>query len=311
MHSMGNVIDMRRFSGLRHRLPWTFRTFTVGAWLFAACRRSRPFSARTRSFPASSSPRAAADVEIGRGWGAIYFLIYWTAVFTAFLTAFYTGRAFFKTFFGPEKLPSPDDPEADPSEKAAHGHGDHGHHEIGHESPPSMIIPLMALAICAIVVGLIFGPTGWFEHHIARTPGFESAAMKAEEHGTDWATMIFGTLVGIAGLALSWNLYGKRSDEPGPAGFPDSAALQSVASQVLGRSRFTSGSSSSPALALQVCVGVRQSGDRRRGEPRRPDAAAVRQRIPFAVQNGLVQFYAAAMILGLLVLIGTLISWRR
>ena len=28
------------------------------------------------------------------------------------MTAFYTGRAFFMTFWGPEKLPSPDDPEA-------------------------------------------------------------------------------------------------------------------------------------------------------------------------------------------------------
>src|SRR4029077_7603048 len=30
MHSMGGVIDMRRFRGLRHRLPWTFRTFAAG-----------------------------------------------------------------------------------------------------------------------------------------------------------------------------------------------------------------------------------------------------------------------------------------
>ena len=38
--------------------------------------------------------------------------VYWIAVLTAFMTAFYTGRAFFLTFFGPEKLPSPDDPQA-------------------------------------------------------------------------------------------------------------------------------------------------------------------------------------------------------
>ena len=43
----------------------------------------------------------------------MYTAIYWVATLTALLTAFYTGRAFFKTFFGPEKLPSPDDPEAD------------------------------------------------------------------------------------------------------------------------------------------------------------------------------------------------------
>ena len=45
---------------------------------------------------------------------------------TSFMTAFYTGRAFFMTFWGPEKLPSPDDPEAQESvageRRAAHGH---------------------------------------------------------------------------------------------------------------------------------------------------------------------------------------------
>ena len=43
------------------------------------------------------------------------------ATLTAFLTAFYTGRAFFMTFFGPEKLPSPDDPEALAEAEAARG----------------------------------------------------------------------------------------------------------------------------------------------------------------------------------------------
>ena len=31
MHAMGDVIDMRRFRGLRHRLPYTCATFAVGA----------------------------------------------------------------------------------------------------------------------------------------------------------------------------------------------------------------------------------------------------------------------------------------
>ncbi|MCA9179399.1 MAG: NADH-quinone oxidoreductase subunit L [Planctomycetales bacterium] len=35
MHAMGNVIDMRRFSGLRHRMPWTYRTFAVGCLALA------------------------------------------------------------------------------------------------------------------------------------------------------------------------------------------------------------------------------------------------------------------------------------
>ncbi len=31
MHAMGGVIDMRRFGGLRHKMPWTHLTFAIGA----------------------------------------------------------------------------------------------------------------------------------------------------------------------------------------------------------------------------------------------------------------------------------------
>ena len=35
MHAMGGVIDMRRFGGLRHRMPYTCWTFAVGALALA------------------------------------------------------------------------------------------------------------------------------------------------------------------------------------------------------------------------------------------------------------------------------------
>src|SRR4029078_2429619 len=64
---------------------------------------------------------AHAATELGHpARGALYTVVFVVAVVTVFMTAFYTGRAFFLTFFGPEKLPSPDDPEADPSESHAH-----------------------------------------------------------------------------------------------------------------------------------------------------------------------------------------------
>ena len=36
MHAMGDVIDMRRFRGLRHRLPYTCATFAVGGLALSA-----------------------------------------------------------------------------------------------------------------------------------------------------------------------------------------------------------------------------------------------------------------------------------
>ena len=115
------------------------------------------------------------------------------------MTAFYTGRAFFMTFWGPEKLPSPDDPEAPrPSRGSghgdhephghgpgrAHGHG-HGHHDVGHESPPIMTYPADGPGrLCACWSGLVFGPTHWFEHHLEQTLGLRGAGHTASTAST-------------------------------------------------------------------------------------------------------------------------------
>src|SRR5262249_50683805 len=159
MHAMGDVIDMRRFRGLRHRMPITCWTFAVGGLALAAIPPLSGFFSKDEILGALSG---AVHSSHEYGWGWIYLSIYWLAIGTAFLTAFYTGRAFFMTFFGPEKLPSPDDPEAPPAADAhgSHGHADDhhggGHHDIGHESPPIMALPLLILAGRTVLVGPVF-----------------------------------------------------------------------------------------------------------------------------------------------------------
>jgi NADH-quinone oxidoreductase subunit L len=226
MHSMGGVIDMRRFGGLRHRMPITCWTFAVGGLALSGIPIFAGFFSKDEIL---SALHLASRSSAHLGWGAVYALVYWVAVITAFLTAFYTGRAFFRTFFGPEKLPSPDDPEADPAADAGHGsshadpghgHGDelgggHGHDEhLGHESPPVMTYPLIVLAVGAALVGLVFGPTGWFEHHLGHTFGFERLGHPEHGHGTDWLTMLVGTLAGVLGLGLSYVMYAQPSPIP-------------------------------------------------------------------------------------------------
>ncbi len=233
MHAMGDVIDMRRFGGLRHRLPHTYLTFAVGALALSGI------------FPLSgffSKDEVLLAIKLaGHDGGSIYVLIYWVAVFTAFLTAFYTGRAFFMTFLGPEKLPSPDDPEAPPVATASDvhsqhgGHGDdhshsltdshgHGGSHVGHESPPIMTYPLFALAGCTVLIGLVCvvawpfaGTTEWFAHHLHATLGF--ASLGHEEHGFDWWTAMIGTIAGVGGLFLSYLMYAQPS--PLPARFAE------------------------------------------------------------------------------------------
>jgi len=225
MHAMGGVIDMRRFRGLRHRLPTTCWTFAIGGLALCGIPPFAGFFSKDEILTALKL--ASHETEHGGGTG--YVLIYWLAVLTAMMTAFYTGRAFFLTFFGPEKLPSPDDPEAAEEAGAAHGGHGHGHDDshshghgdghdshFGHESPPVMTLPLMILAGCAVLVGLLFGPTHWFEHHVIKyTLGFENLKHPEHPHGFDLVTASVGTFVGLLGLGVSYLLYAKPSAQPG------------------------------------------------------------------------------------------------
>jgi len=216
MHSMGGVIDMRRFGGLRHRMPITCGTFAIGALALMGI----PIFAGFWSKDDILASLHLATIEsrgLGGAYSGVYLTVYWVAIFTAFLTAFYTGRAFFLTFFGPEKLPSPDDPEADPDEAHdAHGHGGgHDSHDshFGHEAPPLMWIPLAILAACALLAGVVFGPTEWFAHHLEHSPGLE--APEGWHHAFDWSTATISTVGALLGLGLSYAFYGLRSAAPG------------------------------------------------------------------------------------------------
>ena len=227
MHAMGDVIDMRRFRGLRHRLPVTCWTFAVGGLALSAIFPLSGFFSKDEILTSLKSAAARAR-DLGLGWHWVYFLVYLLAILTSFMTAFYTGRAFFMTFWGPEKLPSPDDPEApepapavagpSPGQLASgHGHADAhapGHEShVGHESPPIMTYPLIALAGCTGLIGLIClvagpfaGTTEWFAHHLDATFAFED--LGHAEHHFDWGTALLGTLAAVSGIGLSYVRYG-------------------------------------------------------------------------------------------------------
>ena len=242
MHAMGGVIDMRRFGGLRKRLPYTYWTFLAGALALSGIPIFAGFWSKDEILAALSLASHEAH-EVGIR-GGVFTFVYGIAIFTAGLTAFYTFRAFFMTFHGPEKLPSPDDPEAEPDEAhghghshaasadaeathgesrepvpAGHGHDDHGHdhggHDshFGHESPPLMWIPLVVLAACAVLVGLIFGPTHLFEHQLMKTPGFEHE-LPHVEHGADYVSMALGTIAALLGVGVAYAFYGRPSPIP-------------------------------------------------------------------------------------------------
>ena len=188
MHSMGNVIDMRRFSGLRSVLPVTHWTFLCGAAALAAVPLTSGFWSKDEIL--SVTFEASAMEWSRRG---IYAVLLIMALVTAGLTAFYTFRAYFLTFWGEVKIP----PEA-------------GHH--AHESPAIMTVPLMILAVGALFAGMAVGTpftpflTEYLQHHWIRA-AFSSAWLPDKAEHINMPLMTGGILFSLGGIAVAFWMY--------------------------------------------------------------------------------------------------------
>jgi len=106
-------------------------------------------------------------------------------VLTAGMTAFYTGRAFFVATMGSNETP---------------GHP--------HEAPPAMKLPLVVLALLAVVAGLA-----------ARLiPGLFSASIAPRSEALEHAPLFVPALAmaaALTGLVLAYVLYQRRGFDPG------------------------------------------------------------------------------------------------
>jgi NADH-quinone oxidoreductase subunit L len=181
MHSMGDVIDMRRFSGLKHALPITHKTFLVGALALAGLPVLSGFWSKDEIIAVLS------EGTHGGRFANVYMWLFGVSLLTAVLTAFYTFRAYFLTFHGPEKFP----------EEA-------GHHP--HDAPPIMAWPLIILAVFAAGIGLVVGPTGLFAHYLAHMQGLPQSG----PHVFHWGVMGASTLAAVAGIGVAWAMYKNR-----------------------------------------------------------------------------------------------------
>jgi NADH-quinone oxidoreductase subunit L len=76
-----------------------------------------------------------------------------------------------------------------------------------------MTLPLLILAVCALLAGICFGPTHLFEHHLQKTFGWE--LLGHGEHGSDLATALISTIGGLLGIGLAYRFYAAESPVPG------------------------------------------------------------------------------------------------
>lgn len=186
MHAMGDVIDMRRFSGLRHSLPITHGTFLVGAAALAGVPLLAGFWSKDDILA------VLAEASHSQEYGLFFGIIRAVAMATALLTAFYTFRAYFKTFWGPEKFP----------EEA-------GHHP--HDATPVMAWPLRILAVCAAFIGLAVGPTYLFAGYLQQTMGLSPV----ESHHLHWDVMLTSSIIALGGIGFAWMFYVASPGIPG------------------------------------------------------------------------------------------------
>ena len=160
--------NMSDMGGLKDKMPWTFWTMLVGSLALAGFPLVGGFW---------SKDELLVTAQTGHLWLFVTFLV------TAVITAYYTARMVMLTFFGPYK----------------------GHAEP-HESPPSMVGPLVVLAIATVVAGFLGSP---FLRFI-----FADWVHVGELHAQSFHGLvaIIGSIAALLGLAGGYLLYRERRD---------------------------------------------------------------------------------------------------
>jgi NADH-quinone oxidoreductase subunit L len=133
------------------------------------------------------------DEILAKAWTSGHYGIWLVGVLGATLTAFYMTRLYVLAFRGPSRL--------------SH---DAEHHL--HESPPSMIVPLVVLAVLSFAGGWVGLPFQEGGHAFERwlRPVMEAGGLAAHHEAspaTEWALILVSVAVAVGGMAMAFNAY--------------------------------------------------------------------------------------------------------
>lgn len=226
MHALAGQLDLRKMSGLRHKMPVTCWLMFLGCLALAGFPFTAGFFSKdmiladvmSRAYVAGSDGHLHLTTNL-------YFWLAMLGLFTAFLTAYYTFRLWFRVFMGPEHYVMGEEHHAEESHQPSavsdqhghtHSHGNDGHdgHDAHddhhahapHEMPWLMNGPLVVLAIGAVAAGFLC--KGWVTSQVNHS----TAAMpvhEGEHHamlfGMDVHTAfaIISSLIAITGIAIA------------------------------------------------------------------------------------------------------------
>ncbi len=173
LHSLGTQ-DSRLMGGLRGRMKTTFAVYVIGALALAGVPPLSGFFSKDEILAAASERSV---------------LLYLVLATAGFLTAFYITRQICLIFMG------------DPRSAAA---------QHAHESRPMMTRPLIALALLAVVGGVLNLPgVAPLQAWLAHTTG------EAEAGTLDLTVAALSTLIALAGIGAAYWLYGRyRETDP-------------------------------------------------------------------------------------------------
>lgn len=188
IHAIHNQQDIRYMGGLKKYMPVTHMTFLLGCLAISGI---PPFS----GFFSKDEILVAAY--------AVNPVLFYLGVAGALLTAFYMFRLYATTFQG-----------------SFRGTAEQEHHL--HESPAAITIPLIVLAVLAVVGGFVGIPELFMKngHALANflAPIFaQSQSLAAAHHPanhlstqTEWALLIISVVVALVGVISAWVKFSAR-----------------------------------------------------------------------------------------------------
>ncbi len=208
MHALAGQVDLRKMSGLRHKMPITAILMLIG------CLALSGFPFITAGFYSKDLILASALEKGLSEHNPLYTVLAVVGLLTALLTAFYTFRLWFRVFTGPVEYEMGDQHHGN---EHGHGHTETGkirvvHHHEPHEMPWLMNAPLVVLALGAIFAGF-FGVGeyhGWVggsldgsTAHIAAPGHGDTAPLTLLGMNLHTAMMVISSVIAIVGITAA------------------------------------------------------------------------------------------------------------
>ena len=174
MHGMDEETDMRLMGGLRRTMPLTALTFIIGAAALAGIAPLSGFFSKDEILVAVAEHRSPVFLALTLA-GVI-------------LSALYMARMVWLTFLGSSR-----------SADAEHAH----------ESPALMTVPLLLLAVFALVLGTV--AIDWGAAVPIDYRGFAYWMTEGNEkfHIVPWLTVV-SLVLALGGIAVGWHVYDRR-----------------------------------------------------------------------------------------------------